>query len=143
MPCGSVIEQSVTVSGIVYVFLGFVVHDWSCAVEFINCGGGPPGIDNYRAFNYLSDFAENWLKGLYMYQDDTRAIISQSDHSFNIYDQKSKCSIYVYCWMRLNRSHMKILAASDTIHATLGCCHSTCAGENSACLTGLQKEVNI
>jgi len=112
------------VSGIVYVFLGFVVHDWSCALELTNYGGGdPPGIDNYRPLDYLSDFAENWLKGLCMYQDDTRAIISQSDHSFNIYDQKSKCSIYVYCWMRLIRFHMKILAASDTesdyaIHCT-------------------------
>jgi len=28
------------VSGIVYVVLGFVVHDWSCAVEFTNYGGG-------------------------------------------------------------------------------------------------------
>jgi len=33
--------------------------------------GGPHwGIDNYRAFNHPSDFAENWLKGVYMYQDD-------------------------------------------------------------------------
>jgi len=30
----------VTVSGIVYVFVGFVVRDWSCAVEFTNLGGG-------------------------------------------------------------------------------------------------------
>ena len=30
------IEQSVMVSGIVHVFMGFVVRDWSCAVEFTN-----------------------------------------------------------------------------------------------------------
>ena len=46
--------------------------------------------------NYLSDFAENWSKGVYVYQDDTCEIISESDHPFNSYDQKSKCSIYVY-----------------------------------------------
>ena len=31
--------MSVMVSGIVYVFMGFVVHDWSCAVDFTNNGG--------------------------------------------------------------------------------------------------------
>jgi len=30
------IEQSVMASGIVYVFMGSVVHDWSYAVEFTN-----------------------------------------------------------------------------------------------------------
>ena len=35
------------VSGIVYVFLGFLVHDWSCAVEFTNYGVPHWGIDNY------------------------------------------------------------------------------------------------
>jgi len=33
------IEQSVPVSGIVHVFLGFVVHNSSCAVELTNYGG--------------------------------------------------------------------------------------------------------
>ena len=93
------IEQSVMVSGIVYVFLGFVVHDWSCAVELTNYRGPHWAIDNYRPFNYLSDFAGNWLKGVYEYQDDICEIISQSDHSFNSYDKKSKCSIYVSHWM--------------------------------------------
>jgi len=50
-----------------------------------------------------------------MYQAKTYEIISQSDwYSFNSYDQKSKCSIYVYHWMRLIRFRVKILAASDT-----------------------------
>ena len=49
-----------------------------------------------------------------MYQDDTCEIISQSDHSFNRYDQKFKSSIYVYHWIRLIRFHIKILAASNT-----------------------------
>jgi len=110
------------VSGIVDVFLGFAVHDWSrVAVPIMR--GVHWGFYNYRLFGYLSDFAENWLKGVYMCQDDTCGIISQSDHSFNSYDQKSKCCIYVYGWMRLIRFPMKILAASDTesdfaIHCT-------------------------
>jgi len=33
-------------------------------------------IDNYRVFNCLSDFTENWLKGVYMCQDITCGIIS-------------------------------------------------------------------
>ena len=50
--------------------------------------GGPHwGIDNYRQFNYLSGFAENWLKCVYMCQDETCEIISQSDNSFRGYDQ--------------------------------------------------------
>ena len=61
-------------------------------------GGDPPGIDNYRAFNYLSDFAENWLKGLYMYQDDTRAIISQSDHSFNMIKNPNALYMSIVGW---------------------------------------------
>ena len=36
------------------------------------------------------------LQGAYMCQDDTCEIISQSGHPFNSYEQKSKCSIYVY-----------------------------------------------
>ena len=32
------VEQSVTVSGIVYGLIEFVVHDWSGAVEFTNYG---------------------------------------------------------------------------------------------------------
>ena len=33
------IEQSVMVSGIVYVFMRFVVHDWSLEAEFNKYGG--------------------------------------------------------------------------------------------------------
>jgi len=46
-----------------------------------------------------------------MCQDDTQAILSQSDHLVNSYDQKSKCPKYVYHRMRFR---MKILAAYDT-----------------------------
>jgi len=75
------IEQSVIVFGIVYVFLGFAVvigHvQWSLLII-----GGPTGALTTIGcmFNYLSDFTENWLKGVYVYQDDTRETISQSDH---------------------------------------------------------------
>jgi len=48
------IEQSVMISGIVYLFLGFVVHDWSCAVELTNYGGPHWGIDNCRLAVSLS-----------------------------------------------------------------------------------------
>jgi len=47
------------------------------------------GINNCRLFNYLSDFAEDWLKCVYMCQNDTCEIICQSDHPFNSCDQKS------------------------------------------------------
>ena len=56
-------------------------------------GGG--GIDKNCPFNHLSDFAKNWLEGVYMYRDDTCEIIFQSDHPFKRNDQKFKCSIYV------------------------------------------------
>jgi len=36
---GTSIEQLVMVSGIVYALMGFVVHGWSGAAEFTNCGG--------------------------------------------------------------------------------------------------------
>ena len=56
---------------------GVVVHDWSyCAVEFTNYGRPHWSIDNYRLFNYLSDFAENWLDGVFLCQNDTREILS-------------------------------------------------------------------
>jgi len=104
----------VPVTGNLYAFLGFVVHGWSRGVEFTNYGRPHWDIDDYRLFNYISDFAETWLKGLYMCQDDTCEIISQSNHSFNSYDQKSNRSIHFYYWMRLIRFCMKILAAADT-----------------------------
>jgi len=47
------------VSGIAYAFMGFVALDWSCAGVLTNYGGPHWGIDNYKLFNYLSDFAEN------------------------------------------------------------------------------------
>ena len=67
------------VVSIVYV-MGFMVRDWSGAAGFTNYGGGVHwGIDNYGPCSYLSDFAENWVKGVYMCQDDTCEIISLSD----------------------------------------------------------------
>jgi len=55
------IEQSVVVSGIVYVFLGlwFGIGHVQLSLLII-------GIDNFRLFNYLSDFSGNWLKGVYI-----------------------------------------------------------------------------
>jgi len=88
------------------VFMGFAVE-----IGHLLIMGAHWSIDNYRPLNYLSGFAENWLKGVCMCQDETCEIISQPDHSFNSYDQKSKCSIYVYHWISIC---MKILVASDT-----------------------------
>jgi len=45
------------------------------------------GIGNYRLLNYPSDFAETWLKGVYVCQDDACEIIFQSDHPFKSYDK--------------------------------------------------------
>jgi len=50
-------------------------------------------IDNYRLFIYRSDFAEKWLKGVYMCRDDTCEMISLSDQPIKSYTQKLKCSI--------------------------------------------------
>ena len=97
------------VSGIVMSFWGLWFMIGHVQLSWLIIGG-----PNYRPFNYLSDFAENWLEGVYMYRDGTCEIISQSDHSFCSYDQTSKCSIYVYHWMRLIKFSVKILTASDT-----------------------------
>ena len=40
--CVDLIEQSVMVSGIVYVLIGFVVRDCSCTVEFTTGSYGSP-----------------------------------------------------------------------------------------------------
>jgi len=85
------IERWVIVSGIVYVFLGLWFMIGHMQLSLPVRGGAHWGIDNYRLFNYLSDFAKNWLKGVYMCQNDTCEIISQSDRPFN--NSKSKCSI--------------------------------------------------
>ena len=78
-------------------------------------GGGHWVMANYNLFTYLLDFAENWLRGVYVCQDDTCNIISQSDYPFKSYDQTSKCSIYVYHCMRLIRIRMKIWLR-NTLH---------------------------
>jgi len=101
---------------------------------------------NYRSFNYtkfyLSDFTENWSKCVYVCQNGTREIISQSDHPFQSYDQKFKCSIYVHYWMRPIRFRGKILAPSDIEFDCVMCrpwmFSSICPGENSSCITSIQ-----
>jgi len=86
----------VPVVGNVYVFMGVVVSAWPYAADFNNYGGGPWGFDNYRLLNYLSDFAENWSKVVYVCQNDTCEIISQSNHPFNSYDH-AKIEMFHIC----------------------------------------------
>jgi len=62
---------------------------WSLLIT----GGGTLG--NYELFNYLSDFAETRLRGVYMSQDDTCEIISQPYHSFDSYGRQCKYSSYI------------------------------------------------
>jgi len=111
------------VSGIVHVFMGYAVPDWSGAVEFTNYGGPAGILTTVGCIFIFLILLKIGLKGDFMCRDNTCEIIYQSDHLFNSYDQKFKCSIYVDHWMRLVRFRMKILAASDTesdyvIHCT-------------------------
>ena len=110
------IEQWVMVSGIVYVFMGFVVLGWSCAVQLsLIIMRGPywtfTTIGCLIIFLILLEIGGKVSTCVRMIPVKS---FSQSDHSFNSYDQNSKCSIYVYHWMRLIRFHLKILPASDT-----------------------------
>ena len=72
----------------------------------------------------ISDFDENWLKGLrskvkgYLCQNDTCQIIPQSDHPFKSYDQTSKCSVMSIIGRHI-RFSVKILATSDTVYVAL------------------------
>jgi len=75
--------------------------------------GGPHwGIDNYKLFNYLSDFAEIWLEGVYVCQDDTCEITSLSDHPLKSYAQRSNAPYTsIIARGRQIRFGVKILAA--------------------------------
>jgi len=75
---------------VLFVFLGFVVHYWLCAVEFTNKYGGPTGIDNHMLLKHISDFTEDLLEGVYNCQGDTCESVANS------YDKKFKYSLYVY-----------------------------------------------
>jgi len=60
------LEQSVMMSDIAYVFMGFVAVIDHVQLSLLIMGGPHWCIDNYRLFNYLSDFAGNWLIGVYV-----------------------------------------------------------------------------
>ena len=64
------IEQLVMVAGTVHVFTGFVVLIGHVP-KSLPIMGPHWCIDNYRPFNYLSEFAENWLKCVFICQVDT------------------------------------------------------------------------
>jgi len=84
------IEQSVVVTGIVCVFMGFVFVIGRVKFSLLIRAS-----TTNRLLNYRSDFAENWLKGVDMCLNYT-CEISQSDHPFQSYDQKFKYSIYMF-----------------------------------------------
>jgi len=108
------IEQSVVASGIVYVFLGLVVRDWSCAVEFTNYGEAPTGA--LATIDFLIIFLILLKIGLKVSTCVRMESVSQSDHPFKSY-QKSKCSIYVHHLMRHIRFRVKILCWFQTSKA--------------------------
>ena len=67
------------VSGLVQLSLLIIGANW--------------GIESYRLFNYLSDFAENRLEGIHMCRDNACELISLSDSPFKSYAQKSECPV--------------------------------------------------
>jgi len=85
---------------------------WFCLCLYGVCGlwliRSSRGIDNNKYGFWF------FWKLVARYQDDTCEITCRSDHPFKSYDQKSKCSIYVYHWMIHIRCRVKILAAPDT-----------------------------
>ena len=107
--------QSVMVSGIVYVFMAFVVHGWSGAPEFTNLGGPTGALTTIgRLFIFLILLKIGWKVSTCVRMTPVKAFLNQNEHSFKSYDRKSKCSIYVNHWMWLIRFRIKIFAASDT-----------------------------
>jgi len=103
-------------------------------------GAGPWIIDNYR----LSDFAENRQESIRMRMTPVKSCPIQTTHSkVTIKNPNAPCMSY-HLMKHITSYHLKILAASRTeSDYALGCCHSTCMGGNSACLTGLRTEINI
>jgi len=76
------IEQSMSVSGIVYVFMESVVLIGHVQLSLLILGDPTWASITNRLVNYLSDFVDNWLKdvNIDVCQDGVCAIISQSDY---------------------------------------------------------------
>ena len=103
-------QQSVMVSSIIYVFMGFVVRDWPCADEFTNNGGEPTGALTTigRLIIFLILLKISWKVPLHIRMTPVKSFLYQTTHS-------------------------KVMI----------CCHSTCTGENSACITGLLRRIHV
>ena len=71
------------------------------------------GFDNYRPFNYFSDFAGSWLKGVDIFSGWHLWNYFSPTHSKAMIKNLNAPSIYVCHWMRHIRYIWKILAASD------------------------------
>ena len=74
----------------------------------------PWGIGKYRSFNYLSDFAENWLKGVYtcVRMTPVKSFLNQTNHS-KLMIKNLNAPYISYHLMRHIRFRVKILAAYD------------------------------
>ena len=73
------IEQSVMVSGIAYVFMGFVVRDWLFPVEFINYGGPTGALTVISHYIICSIYVFHWMRVIRF----CRKILAGSDTEYD------------------------------------------------------------
>jgi len=82
------------------------------------------------------------LESVYMYQDDTWPHFSIRPPIQKLWSKIRALHI----WMRHIGFSVEISAATDrnliTQCTALGCCHASCASENSTCITGIRQEIN-
>jgi len=144
------IEQSVMVSGIVDLFLGFAVHDWSSAVEFTNDGDPTGALTTIGCLiNFLILLNIGWKVSICIKTTPVKSFLDQTTHSIAMIKNPNALYMSISGWgsevLYENLEMKKAALTRDLIiqYAAHGCCHSICTGENSACITGLQKEINI
>ena len=140
-------------------FIGFMVCDWSCAVEFTNHGGPTEALISVgRLIIFLILLKIGWKVSTSVRMTPVKTFLSQISTSVRMIPAKTLLSQTTYSkvmiknpnalyigWGRI-RFHVKILAVSNALetawdpivqHTAHGCWHSACTGENSAGITGL------
>ena len=65
-----------------------MIRHWSSAADFINYGRPIGSLANIGHSIIDLILLKHWLKGVYMCQEDTCEIISQSDYPFKSYGKK-------------------------------------------------------